>query len=248
MVLIVKRMTNYTSQNVSSFFTPQSVTCSMTHVFSPELKTAIQEALTSYVLRSSLLQFNPKDCMAYMQQAFPVIKSITFSYTPPHAMHAAITGTVPKFFVNEKYVLGDQSQLFAPELFSEVDCSQLLPITINEALIKQNFQLVKRTHKFIQTIPDTMFKTYAIAYNTPWNIELVPHRAICKTNIITDEKHFNLQASYEAISGIFQDLCTKGLVTKKMIEAQKYRPLTFDVRIGNQVIVTFNKPAIRGNG
>jgi hypothetical protein len=248
LVLIVKRMTSYTSSNVNSFFTPHSVTCTMANIFSPDLKTAIQEALTVYVKQESILQFSPKACIAHLQEAFPVIKSITFSYTPPHAMHAAIEGTVPKFFINGKYILGNQPRLFAPEFFAEVDCSKLLPVSINENLIKSNLKLSARINKFVQAIPEAMFKTYAISYNTPSSIELIPHHAICNANIITDEKHFSLQAGYDAISGIFQDLCNKGLITKKIIEAKKYRPLTFDVRIGNQVIVTFNKPAIRGNG
>ena len=105
----------------------------------------------------------------------------------------------------------------------------------------------RHLYNFIHKLTPYHWQNFAITYHAPWNIELIPHKSICKASIIVTEHTLFNAKKITAISPIFKDLCSKGIITKKVLEA-KHCPLVFDTRIKDQVIVRCNQPAKRGRG
>jgi hypothetical protein len=243
-VIVVKQATSYTTNRIGELFTPNAVTFEIRNISNQDVSQAIMLFITKRTTQDSLLHFNADQFFEALKKRFAVIKKVELHLKPPKTLHLTIVGHTPCARINDQLVLGDDNQVLAESFFDEQTLRALPTITVNPRLIKKQ-TISKRVATFIHAITADQWATYAITYHAPWRIDAVPYKSICKCRLITDEKSFFEEYKFTAMSSIFRDLCTDGLISKKMLQT-KGIPIGFDLRIKNQIIVQFYEQIRRG--
>lgn len=236
----------YWSEQVHTFFTPEEAVITMLGPENSGLISTINLFVQRQIIKKSLLTTSPEILVALLQKAFPAIKKITYEYQPPKTIIFTLEGTQPICLVNGNFVIGNQPKLLNKTDFNPEHLAALPSITIDQRWLTDNVVRQSLYH-LINRLTAQQWATFAITYHAPWHLELVPYKSVCKTAILATERSLFETKKFAAISSIFQDLCARGIVTKKVLEA-KNCPLLFDTRIKDQIIVRCNQPAKRGEG
>lgn len=243
-VVVVKKVTSYTTNRIGQIFTPNVVTFEITNITNPDVSQAIMKFITKRTTQENLLHFDADQFFNALKKHFTIIKKVELHLKPPDTLHLTIVGHTPCARINNEVVLGDDNHLIAETFFDEQTMQTLPTITVNPHLLKQK-TMSKRVATFIHAITPDQWATYDITYHAPWQIDAIPHQSICRCRLITDEKSFFEEHKFTAMSSIFKDLCADGLISKKMLQS-KGVPLGLDLRIKNQIIVQFYEPIRRG--
>lgn len=249
-----KKLFFYSSSQVHTFFTPEQTTLIIKGIENKELRKHVERFITKHIIKKSLLSTSPSKLIIMLQEAFPVIKTVTYQYQPPKTIVFTLEGTKPACLINDQLVMGDHFSLIDKKSFTDEILVSLPKITIEKKWLASapifhatTAPMPRHLYNFIHKITPYVWQHFAITYRAPWHIELIPYKSICKARILTTELSFFDTKKMSAISNIFKDLCSQGIVTKKVLEA-KHCPLIFDTRIKNQIIVRCNQPAKRGRG
>lgn len=244
-VVFLKKCTERSVDHINQFFTPKTVRLEIKNIYSSTITQQITSFLNKQTAEQSLLDFEPDTFYQALKEKFPIVKEFEWEYEVPQTLHLTIVGTIPYCIVNNTFVLGNKHRLFSEEVFEDTDLENLPHITIDSCWISE--KLDPMVYDFVHKIPTDYWTTYNIAYHAAHNIELIPHKAICRCRIFTDEKSFFEKRKFDALSGLFQDLCDHGFITTKMLQSKK-TPLAFDFRIKNEIIVKFYESIRRGRG
>ncbi len=241
-----KKIFFYWSEQMHTFFTPEEVSITMIGPENSDLISKINYFTQQQIIKKSLLTTSPEILVALLQKTFPAIKKITYEYQPPKTILFTVEGTKPTCLVNGNFVIGDQPKLLNKTDFNANSLTNLPSITIDKRWLTDN--LVRPSlYSLINRLTTKQWTTFAISYHAPWLLELAPYKSVCKTAILATEHSLFETKKFDAISSIFQDLCARGIITKKVLEA-KNCSLLFDTRIKDQIIVRCNQPAKRGRG
>ena len=241
----LKHVAMRSALHVHALFTPEQVAVNITDLFHPDLQGAIQAFVQERTMGGSLLSLDPKAFIQQLQDTFPIIKSVNYRYLPPKTIAFDIQGTQPLCVVNDNFVVGNQLALLDKSFFDAPTLAGLKQIRIDTKLLK--IGLPKRVYAFVHKLTDYHWQTFSISYHHPWHIDMTPKLSICHCTVrATDQTAFD-RKKLQQINNIFQDLCSRGVVTKKILAAHN-SPLIFDTRIKNQIIVQCNHPAKRGTG
>ena len=249
-----KKLFFYSSTEVYTFFTPEQATVVLKGIGNKELTKQIEQFISKNIIKKSLLSLSPSKLMIMLQEAFPVIKAATYQYQAPKTIVFTIETTAPICLVNDQTVIGNHLSLIDKKSFNDEVLSTLPKITIEKKWLTgtklfdaATAPLPQHLYNFIHKITPYLWQHFAITYYAPWQIELAPYTSICKARILTTEQSLFDAKKLAAISTIFKDLCSQGIITKKVLES-KHCPLIFDTRIKDQVIVRCNQPAKIGRG
>lgn len=249
-----KKLFFYSSVQVHTFFTPEQATVIMNGIENKNLMKRIDHFITNQIIKKSLLNTSPSELIIMLQKAFPVIKTVTYQYQPPKTIAFTLEGTKPVCVVNDQMVIGNHLSLVDKKSFTDEVLAALPKISIDKKWLadtavfhQSGAPLPQHVYNFIHKLTPYLWQNFAITYRAPWQIELVPHKSICKAKILATEHTLFDTKKIGSISNIFKDLCSQGIITKKVLEA-KHCPLIFDTRIKDQVIVRCNQPAKRGRG
>ncbi len=246
-VIIVgcKKIVFYSSTQMHTFFTATEVSVIMHGIDNPELIKKIHHFIDHKIVKKSLLTTAPTELIIMLSDAFPVIKKITYQYQPPQTILFTLIGTKPTCLVNDHLVIGDHRTLVPKESFAAAALTGLPKITIDTCWLTNGAS--PDLHAFVHQLTPYHWDNFNIHYRAPWDIQLTPYKSICKATILATEHSIFETKKFTAIAAIFKDLCVRGIITKKVLEA-KNCPLLFDTRIQDQVIVRCNQPAKRGRG
>lgn len=225
---------NASTKQVQQLFTPKNVQLTITDVANPILQSSIQNYVTSYTTQDSLLNLDPARFVAELQTRFPVIKKITYTYVPPQTIALNITGTKPLCVVNNRFIVGNQEKVLALNTFAPDITAALPRITIDQKLLAKG--LPARTYRWLEQLTPYHWQTFAMTYHEPWHIDLVPHQSACPCVIVASEKSSFDTKKLTSIKAIFKDLCTRGVITPKLLDGKKAR-LAYDIRIPGQIVV-----------
>jgi hypothetical protein len=245
LVLLIKKASIASSNSIRELFIPRVITYELNSVFDASLRISIQKFIESRIHQKSLLSFDRATFYKELKHHFPIIKSIEYEFRPSETLHCNIVGVTPLCRINECFVLGNKRRLFPCSLFSEINQESLPSVVMDKRWLGK--KISPHLYCFIHSITQEQWASYHIAYYAPWNIHLVPCTSICRCRIITDEHNLFNQQKFGALSSIFNDLCNRGLISKKML-GSKGVPLSFDFRIKNQIIVQFHESSKRGRG
>ena len=225
---------NVSAKQVKQLFTPKNVQLTITDVANPTLQTSIRNFVTNYTTQDSLLNLDPTSFVAKLQARFPIIKKVTYTYVPPQTIAFNITGTKPLCIVNNRFIVGNQEKVLPLTTFA-ADITAALPrITIDQKLLAKG--LPARTYRWIEQLTTYHWQTFAMTYHAPWHIDLVPHQSACPCVIVASEKSSFDTKKLTSIKAIFKDLCTRGVITPKLLDGKKAR-LAYDIRIPGQIVV-----------
>ncbi len=229
-----RRIYNVSASQVQQLFTPKNVQVVIADVANPVLQAAIRDYVTNYTTQDSLLNLDPKTFVAQLQTKFPVIKKVTYTYVPPQTIAFDITGTKPICVVNNRFIVGNQEKVLALSTFAPDITAALPRITIDQKLLTKG--LPARTYRWLESVTPYHWQTFAMTYHAPWHIDLVPHQAACPCVIVASEKSSFDTKKLTSIKAIFKDLCTRGVITPKLLDGKKAR-LAYDIRIPGQIVV-----------
>ncbi|MFA6263368.1 MAG: hypothetical protein WCW33_02675 [Candidatus Babeliales bacterium] len=245
LVLLIKKASIVSSSSIQELFVPRVITYELNSVFDASLRISIQKFIESRINKKSLLAFDRAMFYKELKHHFPIIKSIEYELRPSEVLHCNIVGVTPLCRINECFILGNKRRLFPCSLFSEINQEALPNVVMDRRWLGK--KISPHLYYVIHSITKEQWASYHIAYYAPWNIQLMPRTSICRCRIITDEHNLFNQQKFGALSSIFNDLCNRGLISKKML-GSKGVPLAFDFRIKNQVIVQFHESSKRGRG
>jgi hypothetical protein len=245
LAVLIKKISIVSSNSIQELFTPRMVTYELNSVFDASLRISIQKFIESRIHQKSLLAFDRSTFYKELKHHFPIIKSIEYEFRSAETLHCNIVGVTPLCRINGCFILGNKRRLFHCSLFSEMNQESLPNVVVDERWLGK--KISSNLYHFLHSINKEQWATYYMAYYAPWNIHLVPRTSICHCRIVTDEYNFFNQQKFGALSSIFNDLCNRGLISKKML-GSKGVPLAFDFRIKNQVIVQFHESSKRGRG
>jgi hypothetical protein len=240
-----KRIFSFSSHGVHSFFSPEECTVALHDFYCSTLSDKIKEYIAQNTTRQSLLSLEPALFIAHLKKNFPVIKKASYRFIPPKTIAFEVIGTKPLCLANKEAVIGNQRNLLPLATFDEATLAKLPVITINRAYAQK--KISRELQAFLHKLPQKTWDTFAINYQHPWEIELIPHQAVCNAKIIASEESIFDAEQFAAIADVFKDLCRRNIVTTRVLVAKNY-PLTFDTRIKKYITVRCNYPAKRGRG
>lgn len=244
--ILVSSTRNLAQKTHAALFTPTSFDITFHSFYNPEHTRVIEHKIKQQFSKQAMSIQDAEAFERKLKSAHPYVKSLKINLAPPSTLIATITGVQPRYYVNNKYILGDLPELFSQDLFPQINVEKLEHVVIDEKILK-NKTLPKVAFKLLSGLQPETTKDYDVTYFSHNKIVLKPKKALCRCDIITNTKNFFNHKKLDALSCVFQDLCNKGLITKKYLEA-KNTPLAFDLRVSDQIIVRFFKPATRGKG
>jgi hypothetical protein len=246
MVMTGKKIYFYWSEQMHTFFTPEEARIILLTAENNILEEKITTFVQQHIIKKSLLTNSPEILSTLLQKNFPAIKKITYEYQPPKTILFHLEGTKPTCLVNENLVIGDQAVVLDQSNFCPEALAGLPKIVINQQWLANKIVLPS-LYTLLHRLSPEQWARFRFTYHAPWLIEAVPLKSIVKTAILATEHSLFEPKKFDAISTIFQDLCSRGIITKKVLEA-KNRPFLFDTRIKDQVIVRCNQPTKKGRG
>jgi len=164
-------------------------------------------------------------------KTFPVVKRVSWATYLPGQLHCRVTGVRPTFYINKKYVAGNNGKLYKPSDFS-VDKGTVPHITISKDWLTTN--VFSSVHSFFEKLPKHLYSSYHITYHDPYSIALapvgndaLPHRCIC----LVDEQSVPRLCIPNELMQLCQDL------KKRSKDKQVNKKIClFDFRFDNRII------------
>ena len=235
----------FSSKHVHAFFTPKEASVTLVAFYHKDLEAKISRYISQHTTANSLLNFDPASFANKLKVAFPAIKTVTYHYQPPQTIAFRIEGTTPRCVVNNTFVIGDQQQLLATTDFDPSTLSALPSLSVEPQWTTK--AIPPCLYEFVQHLQPEIWQQFSIHYHAPWQIVLTPKLSPCHASVIATAANLHGTKHLAALPDIFQDLCARGMITKNVLQA-KHCPLTFDIRLKDQIIVRYNHPVKRGRG
>ncbi len=219
--------------HIHYFFTPNKVECIISNIKNQTLVNEIENYINLNIPKD-LLSLDQKEFYKKVKHAYPIIKSIEFSFLISKTLQIKVHGVTPWCLINDQYVLANKKRLFSKELFDSEELKNLKALNIDEKML--DLKITAQTNDLLQKIPLDIWRYFSVILHSPLKIELTPRTSPCKCHIITDTLSIHEKNKFAMLGSIFIDLCKRGCVTKKMVNA-KTPQFAFDFRMKDQIIV-----------
>jgi len=231
-------------ERVEPLFKPAQVICQIHNIYSTELVHSLQAAVQDYATDRLIVRFKPEELYAKLKEQFKCVRTINYELLAPKTVKITIQGTIPRFVVNDHFVIGSGRSLLAASDFQDFNLDQLPHISVASMWCSQ--KLAVSAYDFVQKVPHDMWDRFAISFNNSSSIMLTPEKSVCPCKIIADADSCFDANKLEKINVAFNDLLKKELITPRLV-ASKECNILFDIRFDNRIYVKFlNRP--RGGG
>ncbi|MFA6527529.1 MAG: hypothetical protein WCT20_03850, partial [Candidatus Babeliales bacterium] len=243
-IMVVKKTSLFSWQNVTSQLTPTSLVVDIKSIYADTLRQDIM-AFVKQQTPPDMLSFSPESFSQEMKKKFPIIGSIEWTFSPSKELRFTITGLEPRYIINNQLVLTERKKLFPTDFFSQIDLRKLPSVNVAPRWCRN--KIARRVNSFLAKVSAAHFQHFAVEYYKPSLIKLYPKKSLFPCFLITDEKSFFDEKKYTALTSILADIQTKGFLSKKITKAAQPL-LAFDLRFEKTIAVKFFDSFKRGTG
>lgn len=227
-------------ERIEPLFKPAQVICQIHNIYSTELVHSLQAAVQEYAADRLIVHFKPEELYAKLKEQFKAVRTINYELLAPKTVKIIVEGAMPRFVVNDHFVIGSGRSLLTASDFQDFNLDQLPHVTVASMWCSQ--KLAVQAYDFIQKVPYDMWNQFAISFNNPSSITLVPEKSACPCKIVVDAASCFDAHKFEKINVVFNDLVKKELITSRLV-ASKECNILFDIRFDNRIYVKFlNRP------
>lgn len=227
-------------QRIEPLFKPALVICQIHNVYSNDIAHSLQVAVQEYAANRLIFYFKPEELYTKLKEQFKCIRTINYELLAPKTVKITVQGAMPRFVVNDHFVIGSGRRLLAASDFQDFNLDQLPHIAV--ANIWCGPKLALPAYDFVQKVPHEMWNQFTISFDNPSSITLVPDKSACLCKIVADTDSCFDANKFEKINVAFNDLIKKELITPRLV-ASKECNILFDIRFDNRIYVKFlNRP------
>lgn len=220
------------------FYVPQQVqaTYLFEHLHAPLLREAVQKTIAEFLANSSK-HILCKTLFDQLKILHPYIEKVALAYDKNQQLIITIAGSQPTHVVNNDFVITTNHAVVPIRLFTDVDLGTIPHIIIANSLINKTIDA--KLHAFLNTIPEALFQSFSIDYQSPSTITLTPKES-SNYRLLAHEETFKDQRKIDASQKIFHD----STMRKK---AKKTQEWLLDLRFSNRIIVSLTSKKPRGD-
>ncbi len=150
------------------------------------------------------------DLHAELVATFPLIARSAWSRFVPECLTCTVEGARPRFFVNKRFVVGDNGVLYPVRFFPEASAGLPRIVIAEEWLSPQTFD---QPYACLAQLPDQFFAVFNSTYHNPnmivvWPKESLdlPHHCVC----IVDQRTVSILPDTVTLMGLCQGLKEDG--------------------------------------
>lgn len=228
---------------VEPLLKPEQVICQIHNIYSSDLIHSLQDSVREYAADRLIVYFRPEELYAKLKNQFKCIRAINYELLAPKTIKITVQGAIPRYVVNDHFVIGSGRNLLSASDFQDFNLAQLPHVTVANLWCSQ--KLAPSVYNFIQKVPHDMWNKFKISFNNPSSIILIPEKSVCLCKIVADVDSSLDDNKLEKINVAFNDLIKKELITPRLV-ASKECNILFDIRFDNRIYVKFLNRARRG--
>ena len=212
---------------------PKKVFVDVDFIYSDTLKNNLIKFANFYLENKNLEMFNPSDLSFCLNNKFKIVRKVEWDFVEPSIAKLKIVGTKPFCKINERFVLGDNQNIFDFKLFDGPDSKNMK--SVNVALNIFDKKVSSQIYSFFQKVSDKSFFEYDWNYLRDSSINLFPRKNKKEKNkilIVTDNKAFFDLEKFALFDNILDSF-------KKTISKKRWGKKNglFDTRFKNRLIV-----------
>jgi len=212
--------------------TPAEIQFEIKDFYSSKFKKDAEDLFTVYLDNQKKDEFNPDAFSKLLSEKIPVFKSLNWDLDLHKVAKIEICGCLPKFVVNQNFIIAENCKVFPKEYFEQFDNSKLKELTVSPKYCKG--EIPECFYQFLQKIPSPIWEEYTINYEKPTFIKL--SGIVKKFEIIVDEKAVFDKTKLTKLEDIYQDVENRKLLKKSLKSGTK--KLAFDLRFDNRILVS----------
>lgn len=179
-------------------YAPQRVVAACVDVYDRHVADAIKDWFLSAESQGMLGMQRADIVAADLMNTFPLIRGISWQRYEPSVLRCTVYGVKPLYRVNDKYIVGNNGQLYTTHEFRAYD-EPLPQLRVSKQWLSKT--LFPAVFRFFASLPARVFASYNIFYHDPYMVVLAPAdetflpRAVC----VADEKSADKALDIESL-------------------------------------------------
>lgn len=200
------------------------------------VQTGCTQRINEYCRKTTMVSFTFEGLYRFLKREFPIVKRCCYTASGFRYHHFLLEFEVPWCTINQRYVLGkSKRRLFDYSHFDGACLINLPNIFVNPLLCSQE-KFSEQCARWCRSLTPHECDNYEIEYRNPTDIYFLSKQPGCRYAIVLTDDCLDRSLVFDRVDSVYQDLESKGLITKKMKASQELQ-LLFDVRFKNRVYV-----------
>ncbi|MBD3272758.1 hypothetical protein GF385_00190 [Candidatus Dependentiae bacterium] len=236
-VPLSKRVFFCISDKTLKFLRPDNIVLSLDNIYSDKLKNKITAFVLSYFKEHTIDKLNLLDFDFELKNKFNLIKKIEWDFSLPGSAKLKLIGKEPVCFLNKKYILTDHKDLFKTKYFKN------FKIDISKDFYTSKRKISDNLFKFLNKIPDNIWRDYELSYKNKFNIKLIPklNKIPVYKRLLSTRNNFCNENKLLKANMLFEHLYNNN----KLFLSKKY---LLDLRFDKKIILRRENEINRGMG
>ena len=221
---------------------PDNIVLSLNNIYSQNLRDKVSLFVSSYFKDHEIDKLNLSEFDSNIKNTFKFIKNVEWDFSLPKVARLKLIGRQPVCFLNKKYILSDNNNLFALDDFQDYRISFSKELFIEQKIVSDN------TFVFLKQVPDRFWNEYKLDYRNKTEIKLTPQvKTVPVINSFLSNKkqlttgNFFDKEKLDRANDIFENLYKN----KKLFVSRKY---VLDLRFDNRILLRKENAVNRGRG